>query len=61
MVVVYRGKHCPLCKTYLATLDKVTDKLQNDMKVDVLAVSGDPIEKAQKQSEVCTCFVDRLH
>ncbi len=46
MLAVYRGKHCPLCKKYFKTLNA----LYNDMKaegVSVVAVSADPIEKAE--------------
>ena len=48
MVVVYRGKHCPICARYLAKLDQLQSKIF-DLKVDVLAVSGDPQEKAERQ------------
>lgn len=46
LVIVYRGLHCPLCKKYLAQLEE----LQNgyyEAGVDIVAVSGDPEEKAQ--------------
>ncbi len=45
LVIVYRGKHCPICMRYLAQLEG----LKNDFEaagVDVVAVSGDGIEKA---------------
>jgi peroxiredoxin len=45
MVVVYRGKHCPLCKTYFKTLDGLLDEYRN-AGVAVVAVSADPKEKA---------------
>lgn len=48
LVVVYRGKHCPLCKKYLATLDELLPKFK-DAGVTVTAVSGDPKEKAEAQ------------
>ena len=48
MVVVYRGKHCPMCARYLAKLEQLQSKFC-DLKVDVLAVSGDPKEKAERQ------------
>jgi hypothetical protein len=28
MVVVYRGKHCPICKTYLAELERVAPEFE---------------------------------
>lgn len=46
MVVVYRGLHCPLCKKYLAQLDEMTPEF-HALGVDVVAVSGDPEDKAQ--------------
>ncbi len=50
MVVVYRGKHCPRCTKYLAQLDALKDQF-HDLSVDVLAVSGDPKEKAERQND----------
>ena len=46
MLVVYRGKHCPLCKKYLKTLDGLRDGL-SAAGVTVLAASADPREKAE--------------
>jgi peroxiredoxin len=46
LVVVYRGLHCPLCKNYLAKLQEL-ERDFNGLGVDVVAVSGDPQEKAQ--------------
>jgi peroxiredoxin len=46
MLVVYRGKHCPLCKKYFKTLDGVLDDL-GAAGVTMLTVSADPKEKAE--------------
>jgi len=46
LVVVYRGLHCPICKTYLAGLQELETTF-NDLGVDVVTVSADPEEKAQ--------------
>lgn len=46
LVVVYRGLHCPLCKKYLAQL-QVLESDFNALGVDVVAISGDPANKAQ--------------
>ena len=46
MLVVYRGKHCPICKRYLAGLKDLVDGYAT-AKTDVVAVSGDPREKAE--------------
>ncbi len=45
LLVVYRGKHCPLCKTYLARLEEVKG-LYDELETEILLVSGDPKEKA---------------
>jgi peroxiredoxin len=45
LVVVYRGKHCPLCSNYLAELNDLLPKF-NALGVDVIAMSADPKEKA---------------
>ena len=50
LVVVYRGKHCPLCRKYLTTLENLQDKF-HESGVDVVAVSGDPEDKARAFAE----------
>ena len=40
LVLVYRGKHCPLCTKYLNALEQYLAPLA-DIDVEVLAVSGD--------------------
>jgi peroxiredoxin len=46
LLVVYRGKHCPLCKRYFKTLEGLLDDF-TAAGVSVVAVSADPAEKAQ--------------
>ncbi len=46
MVVVYRGKHCPICKTYLTELERLAPEFAK-AGVGVVAVSGDPQERAR--------------
>lgn len=46
LVVVYRGKHCPVSKNYLASLQQIIHEL-DEMGVEVVAVSGDPRERAE--------------
>lgn len=46
MVVVYRGKHCPICKTYLAELERTAPEFAK-AGVGVIAVSGDPEDRAR--------------
>ncbi len=50
MVIVYRGKHCPICSNYLATLNTLLPEFQA-IGVDVIAVSADTLDKAQIQME----------
>lgn len=46
LVVVYRGKHCPLCRKYLDKLQDLRERAEA-LGVDVLAVSADPRERAE--------------
>lgn len=46
MVVVYRGKHCPICKTYLAELERVAPEFAKS-GVGIVVVSGDPEDRAR--------------
>ena len=45
LVVVYRGKHCPICTKYLAKLAALNERFA-EIGVDVVAISGDPQDKA---------------
>ncbi len=50
MIVFYRGLHCPVCRKYLAELDqKLPDFTARG--VEVIAVSGDDSERAQRTAE----------
>ena len=46
IVVVYRGKHCPICTKYLTQLDELKHKFF-DAGVDIVAVSADGETKAK--------------
>ncbi len=46
LVVVYRGKHCPVCKRYLTGLKDLVEGYRA-AKIEVIAVSGDPKDKAE--------------
>ena len=48
MVVVYRGKHCPICTDYLLSLNGYVSEFEA-AGVDIIAVSADSLEKAQDQ------------
>lgn len=46
LIVVYRGKHCPVSRNYLASLQMIIQEL-DELGVEVTAVSGDGRERAQ--------------
>ena len=46
MIVVYRGLHCPICKSYLAKIESLKDKF-DALGTNILFVSGDNAEKAK--------------
>ncbi|TDF38528.1 AhpC/TSA family protein [Alteromonadaceae bacterium M269] len=48
MLVVYRGKHCPLCTKYLNELNELLPEF-NALGVDVAAVSSDSLDRAKAQ------------
>jgi peroxiredoxin len=52
MIVVYRGKHCPICKTYLGELQSQLSAF-HDKGVEVIAISTDPEEKTKS-------FIDEI-
>ena len=49
MVVVYRGKHCPLCAKYLARLQELKGDC-DAAGIEVVAISTDPRDKAEAQA-----------
>ncbi len=50
LLVIYRGKHCPLCVNYLDTLNGLLDQY-TEAGVKVCALSADPPERARQQVE----------
>ena len=48
LLVVYRGKHCGLCRDYLAELNGMLDKF-SERGITVAAVSADAREKAESE------------
>ena len=46
MVVVYRGRHCPMCTRYLNELEGYRERLREG-GVDLVAVSGDSREQLE--------------
>lgn len=49
MVVVYRGKHCPLCTKYLAKIHGMKEEFLK-AGIDIVVVSADTEEKAVLQA-----------
>ncbi|MBI3708073.1 MAG: redoxin domain-containing protein [Proteobacteria bacterium] len=47
MIVVYRGLHCPICKTYLGDLEVKLPQFEKG-GVDVIALSADSQDRAAK-------------
>lgn len=48
LVLVYRGKHCPICTRYLGELNEILSDL-DALGIDVVAVSADTEDKARAQ------------
>lgn len=48
LIIVYRGKHCPICTRYLREVEEVTPDL-NAMGIEVVAISADSEERATAQ------------
>ncbi|WP_242140638.1 peroxiredoxin-like family protein [Sphingomonas sp. TREG-RG-20F-R18-01] len=50
MLVIYRGKHCPLCRKYLGQLDEMRGQFA-DAGLTVWALSSDPLDRARSEAE----------
>ena len=50
LIVFYRGLHCPLCAKYLMELERLVPEFEK-REVNVVSVSGDPIDRAQAMAE----------
>lgn len=50
MLVVYRGKHCPLCRKYLGTLESLREDYAK-AGIEVAALSADSRDKAVSETE----------
>src|SRR5712692_4849692 len=48
LLVIYRGKHCPICRTYLKTLNALLDQF-TEIGVEVAAISADTAETEAKE------------
>ncbi|WP_299590500.1 peroxiredoxin-like family protein [uncultured Tateyamaria sp.] len=48
LIVVYRGKHCPICTLYLREVNEIAASLK-ELRIEVVAVSADSKERATSQ------------
>ncbi len=60
MVVVYRGRHCPMCTRYLTQLGPLISELAA-IGVDVAAVSGDSAEQLARHRETLDVDLPLFH
>jgi peroxiredoxin len=49
VAVVYRGRHCSLCRTYLKKLDGLLEAFRS-LEAEVFAISGDPYDRAKEEA-----------
>lgn len=49
LAVVYRGRHCPLCRKYLKKLDSLLEEFHG-IGIDVIAISADLRERAREEA-----------
>lgn len=49
VAVVYRGRHCPLCRKYLKSLDGLLEGF-GEASAEIVAISGDPRERAAEEA-----------
>jgi peroxiredoxin len=49
VAIVYRGRHCPLCRKYLKTLDGLLEDFRA-AGAEVVAISADPKERAAEEA-----------
>ncbi|MEL6547693.1 MAG: redoxin domain-containing protein [Myxococcota bacterium] len=49
LVVVYRGRHCPMCTEYLGELKEIAAEFESE-GIDVVVVSADTEEKAREHT-----------
>ena len=50
IIIIYRGIHCPICQKYLKRLEELREGFTK-ASAEILAVSGDPLEKAREMVE----------
>lgn len=50
VAIVYRGRHCPLCRKYLKQLGSLLEGF-GGIGAEVIAVSGDPKDRAEEEAK----------
>ncbi len=50
MLVFYRGLHCPVCRSYLQTIDGMFDEF-SELGVEIAALSMDPEDRARRAKD----------
>ena len=50
VAVVYRGRHCPLCRKFLKQLDGLLDGFRG-VGAEVIAISADPRDRAEAEAK----------
>ncbi|TPW27694.1 redoxin domain-containing protein [Pararhizobium mangrovi] len=50
LLIIYRGKHCPICRKFLGRVDSMRDKFKA-LGVTLWALSADPVERAREEAE----------
>lgn len=45
LILIYRGKHCPLCTDYLVELETVREEF-SEIGIDIIAISADSKDRA---------------
>ena len=46
LIVVYRGRHCPMCKRFLGALNGRFDEIAG-RNIEIVAISADPSDRAE--------------
>lgn len=68
VAIIYRGQHCPLCRSYLKTLDGLLEDF-GDLGAEVIVISSDPRERAAQEAAeegwrfpvACELSQDQMH
>jgi len=50
LIVVYRGLHCPICRTYLAELNRLAGEF-DQRGVEIIAISADDASRAERTAQ----------